>query len=50
MYDDNLVYNVVIWVFFEISLWKENEAINGYYINPNTTNYLIFKMQDFRNG
>ncbi len=28
MYNDKLVYKVVIWVFFRISLWKETEALN----------------------
>ncbi len=27
MYNDKLVYKVVIWVFWEISLWKEKEAL-----------------------
>ncbi len=26
MYNDQLVYKVVIWVFFEISLWTEKVA------------------------
>ncbi len=29
MYNDKLVYKVVIWVFFVISLWKEKEALRG---------------------
>ncbi len=28
MYNDKLVYKVVIWVFFGISLWKGKEALN----------------------
>ncbi len=28
MYNDQLVYQVVIWVFFGISLWKEKVALN----------------------
>ncbi len=27
MYNDKLIYKVVIWVFFGISLWKEKEAL-----------------------
>ncbi len=27
MYNDQLVYTVVIWMFFGISLWKEKEAL-----------------------
>ncbi len=27
MYNDKLVYKVVIWAFFGISLWKENVAL-----------------------
>ncbi len=27
MYTDNLVYKVVIWAFFGISLWKEKVAL-----------------------
>ncbi len=27
MYNDKLVYKVVIWVFFGISLWKEKVAL-----------------------
>ncbi len=27
MYNEKLVYKVVIWVFFGISLWKEKEAL-----------------------
>ncbi len=27
MYNDKLVYKVVIWVFFGISLWKEKAAL-----------------------
>ncbi len=29
MYNDKLVYKVVIWVFSGISLWKEKEALNS---------------------
>ncbi len=28
MYNDQLVYKVVIWAFFGISLWKEKVALN----------------------
>ncbi len=28
MYNDKLVYKVVIWVFWGISLWKEEEALS----------------------
>ncbi len=28
MYNDKLVYKVVIWVFLGISLWKEKEALS----------------------
>ncbi len=27
MYNDQLVYTVVIWAFFGISLWKEKVAL-----------------------
>ncbi len=32
MYNDQLVYKVVIWAYFGISLWKENVALcwDGY--------------------
>ncbi len=29
MYYDKLVYKVVIWEFFGISLWNEKEALKG---------------------
>ncbi len=29
MYNDQLVYRVVIWVFFGISLWKEKIALTS---------------------
>ncbi len=29
MHNDQLVYNVVIWAFFEISLWKEKVALSS---------------------
>ncbi len=29
MYNDQFVYEVVIWVFFGISLWKEKVALIG---------------------
>ncbi len=29
MYNDQLVYKVVIWAFFGISLWKEKVALNN---------------------
>ncbi len=28
MYNDKLVYKVVIWVFLGITLWKEKEALS----------------------
>ncbi len=28
MYNDQLVYKVVIWAFFGISLWTEKVALN----------------------
>ncbi len=28
VYNDKLVYKVVLWVFFLFSLWKENVALN----------------------
>ncbi len=31
MYNDKLVFKVVIWVFVGISLWKEKEALTGVY-------------------
>ncbi len=30
IYNDQLVYKVVIWAFFRISLWKEKVALNPY--------------------
>ncbi len=30
MYNDKLVYKVVIWVFFGISIWKEKEILTHY--------------------
>ncbi len=30
MYNDQLVYKVVIWAFWGISLWKEKVALNLY--------------------
>ncbi len=27
MYNDKLVYKVVIWVYFGVILWKEKEAL-----------------------
>ncbi len=32
MYNDKLVYKVVIWVFFGISLWKEKEVLITVYL------------------
>ncbi len=29
MYNDKLVYKVVIWAFLGISLWKEKVALNS---------------------
>ncbi len=29
MYNDKLVYKVVIWVFYGIGLWKEKEALTS---------------------
>ncbi len=31
MYNDKLVHKVDIWLFCEISLWKEKEALNSLY-------------------
>ncbi len=42
MYNDKLVYEVVIWVFLGISLWKEKEAltiINREYRKVASNNY-----------
>ncbi len=30
MYNDQLVYKVVIWAFFGISLWTEKAALTAY--------------------
>ncbi len=30
MYNDQLVYKVVIWAFFGISLWKENVTLKSW--------------------
>ncbi len=32
MYDEQLVYKVVIWAFFGISLWTEKVALNWHVI------------------
>ncbi len=29
MYNDKLVYKIVIWLFFEIRLWKEKGALTS---------------------
>ncbi len=29
VYNDQFVFEVVIWLFFEISLWKEKEALSN---------------------
>ncbi len=41
MYNDKLVYNVVIWVFLGISLWKEKVALilYKYYYNYTLSTY-----------
>ncbi len=31
MYNDQLVYKVVIWAFFKISLWTEKVALTGFH-------------------
>ncbi len=33
MYNDRLVYKVVIWTFVGIILWKEKAAMTDSYIN-----------------
>ncbi len=33
MYNDKLLYKVFIWVFFEIGLWQEREALTKYLIS-----------------
>ncbi len=33
MYNDQLVYKVVIWAYFGIRLWKEKVALNVYILN-----------------
>ncbi len=38
MYNDQLVYKVVIWKFFGISLWKEKVALT----TDNHTSSLVF--------
>ncbi len=30
MYNDNLLYKVVIWAFFGISLWTEKVALKSF--------------------
>ncbi len=32
MYNDQLLYKIVIWAFFGISLWKEKVALNPSWI------------------
>ncbi len=44
MYNDQLLYKVVIWAFFGISLWKETVALTpGIYPFPIFKVLLIFK-------
>ncbi len=31
MYNDKLVYKVVIWAFFGITLWKEKAALTTHF-------------------
>ncbi len=33
MYNDTLVYKVVIWVYFRVNLWKEKEALKFNHID-----------------
>ncbi len=35
MYNDQLVYKVVIWAIFGISLWTEKVALTYIYLNVN---------------
>ncbi len=35
MYNDKLVYKVVIWIFLGISLWKEKVALNASFMLVN---------------
>ncbi len=49
MYNNKLVYKVVMWVFFVIHLWKEKEALSWCgrvdYETPNI--YSVDKFRDF---
>ncbi len=38
MYNDKLVYKVVIWAFFGISLWREKVALNVYMKHKSCSN------------
>ncbi len=39
MYNDKLVYKVVIWVFYGINLWKETKALS--YIFDHRQNQIV---------
>ncbi len=43
MYNDQLVYKVVIWVFFLISLWKENVALSTSNLVQNKIVFVCYK-------
>ncbi len=44
MYNDKLVYKVVIWACFGISLWKEKVALKGNVLgHASTSKYYIRK-------
>ncbi len=44
MYNDKLVYKVIIWVFFGISLWKEKVALKEYIHNMTFVNSKIVSL------
>ncbi len=52
MYNDKLVYKIVIWVFVGISLWKEKEALTMHHANVDfpQVSYSIGRTHDFKNN
>ncbi len=53
MYNDKLVYKVVIWVFWGVILWKEKEALKYEQMDPKKeqgnicVNYSIKELWNF---
>ncbi len=42
MYNDKLVYKIVIWVFWGISLWKEKKALIKKSVHQDKTKWTPF--------